>query len=307
MSLSQLAIRLSDIAPRAATPFVRLWARRYVNRPSEQHWLLRHLRSQLQVRIHTIRSLPTGQRIVVDPFDSVGAEICQNGCYEPETVELLRTILGPGDVYVDVGAYIGHHVLISSWCVGAGGAVHAFEAHPRTYEVLSRNIELNRCSNVVLNNTAVGETAGTADFFLADISEAGANSLGKTVHVSDRKTLVVNVLSLDSYFASKPVSHIELMKIDVEGAELLVLRGAAQVLKRHRPILILEYSQHTTAFSYTLDALSHELSAQQYKLYRVGPMPLRPGWEPQRNEIFYNVLAVPEGRVDEMRAKKVIV
>jgi FkbM family methyltransferase len=258
------------------------------------------------VRFPRLCTLSTGQRIFADPFDSVGAEIRTNGCYEPETVAVIRGLLAPGMVYVDVGAYIGHHTIIGSAAVGPGGQVHAFEASPSTYAELLANVRLNQCTNTVCNNVALSDRAGTAPFYLADVSEAAANSLGRTVHTSERH-IDVAVRTLDDYFESKSIHRVDLVKVDVEGAELLFVRGAARTLQRFKPALILEFSKHSSAFSYDSDDLATELGAMGYHLFQVGPMPLQPAAEAARHdELYYNILAVPSALVEDLQRKQII-
>jgi FkbM family methyltransferase len=248
----------------------------------------------------------TGERIIVDPFDFVGGEIWRNGCYEPDTVAVIRRLLAPGMVYVDVGAYIGHHMIIASAAVGRTGCVHAFEPTPSTYHELQANVRLNHCKNTVCHNVALADRDGTARFYLAHVSEAAANSLGRTVHTSARH-IDVRVRTLDDHFASNPVQHVDLIKVDVEGAELLVLRGAGQTLQRFMPCLILEFSQHAAAFSYTSADLAAALETMGYHLFRIGPMPLQPlDAHAESDELYFNALAVPPSVLDDLQRKQIV-
>jgi len=304
VGISSFAIRVVALAPRATSPLIHLWGWQSSRSGKQPHWLLTRFRSELGIRNHRKCRLLTGQKIIVDPLDSIGKEICQNGCYEPDTVALLDRLLEQGSVYVDVGAHVGHHVLIGSARVGSGGGVHAFEADPATFRELLRNVNINRCANVRVNNQAVADNSGTAHFFLADVSLSSANSLGKTVHTSDKR-IDVTVTTLDAYFAACRADRVDVIKVDVEGAELLVLRGAVNALTRYQPTLILEFSRHSAAFNYTSRDLADELRAMDFELFRVAAMPLQP-WVDSGEESYYNVLAVPSRRVAEFRKKNVL-
>jgi FkbM family methyltransferase len=305
VGISTIAIRVVGLAPRAVTPLVRLWAWRSSRSGAEPHWLLARFRSELGIRNHAKCRLLTGQTIVVDPLDSIGSEIRRNGCYEPDTVALLGSLLEPGSVYVDVGAHVGHHVLIGSARVGPEGRVYAFEADPLTFRELSRNVKINHCNNVTLNNVALADSSGQATFFLADVSLSAANSLGKTAHTSE-KNITVNVSTLDDYFAQCRPSRVDVIKADVEGAELLVVRGAVSTLRRYQPFLVLEFSRHSAAFNYASRDLARELRAMQFELFRVAATPLQE-WVDSEDDGYYNVLAAPACRVAELREKKVLV
>jgi FkbM family methyltransferase len=302
MGLSKVAIRAADVAPSAVRPFVTLWAYWYSRHPETQHWVFRELRSRLQVTVRREGILPTGQRIVVDPCDSLGREVLLHGCYEPETVALLSALLSEGMTYVDVGANIGHHALIAASRVGGTGAIHTFEPAPAMFNELRRNMSRNGCRNVTCNNCALGEQVGTAQFYLADISESAANSLGRTVHVTDRQ-VSVSVRTLDDYCEAAGINRLDVLKVDVEGAELLVLRGAERTIRRFQPLIVLEFSKHTAAFGYEAAELAQTLRNLQYELFTVGKMPLT--LHTHSDELYYNVLAVPKSRVPELEAKQI--
>jgi FkbM family methyltransferase len=303
MGLGKVAIRTADVAPSAVRPFVTLWAYWYSRHPETQHWLFRELRSRLRVTVRREGTLPTGQRIVVDPCDSVGREVLLHGCYEPETVALLSALLSEGMTYVDVGANIGHHALIAAARVGDRGAIHAFEPTPATFEELRRNMSRNGHRGVTCNNCALGDQVGTAQFYLADISECAANSLGRTVHVTDRQ-VSVSLRTLDDYAVAAAIDRLDVLKIDVEGAEMLVLRGAERTIREFQPVIVLEFSKHTAAFGYEAEELAHTLRNLQYELFTVGAMPLPR--HSHSDELYYNVLAVPANRVPELEAKQIV-
>jgi len=303
MGLSKVAIRAADAAPFAVRPFVTLWAYWYSRHPETQHWLFRELRSRLQVTVHREVMLPTGQRIVIDPCDNDGRAVLLHGFYEPETVALLSALLSEGMTYVDVGANIGHHALIAASRVGDRGAIHAFEPAPAMFEALRRNMSRNGYRNVSCNNCALGDQAGLAQFHLADISHSCAHSLGRTVHVTDRQ-VSVRVRTLDDYFVTAPINRLDVLKVDVEGAELMVLRGAERTIRQFRPLMVLEFSKHTTAFGYEAAELAQTLRNLEYELFTLGTMPLT--LHSHSDELYYNVLAVPVNRVTELGAKQIV-
>ena len=284
---------------------VRLWGESYLRHSRPEHPLFSRLKSRLGYRMRMRVRLVTGQPIEVDPFDVVGGEIARHGAYEPETVAVWRAILAPGMVVVDAGAHVGQYAIIASPLVGPGGSVHAFEPDPETFRQLTANVRLNRGDNVVCTQAALARERGTAPLFLADVSNVGGNSLRRTVCSRGRQQ-DVGVETLDAYAASRSLARLDVLKADVEGAELLVLEGGARLLARCRPLMLLEFSINTMAFGYTEADLRHLLADWGYRLFAIGPMPLIELNVMSRALDFYNVLAVPWPSGSTLAARGVI-
>lgn len=148
--------------------------------------------------------------------------------------ELLRTALGPGDVFVDIGANIGYYTLLAASLVGHGGRVYAFEPEPITFQSLQRNVALDAAREVVtLVNLALSNQAGEFDFYR---TYGTAHSLiGETEGDNRyRSTTRVEVARLDDWVARGHLdrSRIGLIKIDVEGEEPRTLEGMLETLRR---------------------------------------------------------------------------
>jgi FkbM family methyltransferase len=284
---------------------VRVWGESYLRYPRHEHPLFTGLKSRLGYRMRKRVALVTGQPIEVDPFDVVGGEIARHGAYEPETVAVWRAILAPGMVVVDAGAHVGQYAIIASPLVGSTGSVHAFEPDPETFRQLTANVRLNRGDNVVCTQAALARERGRAPLFLADVSNVGGNSLRRTVCSRGRQR-DVGVETLDEYAAARSLEKLDVLKADVEGAELLVLEGGARLLARHRPLLLLEFSINTVAFGYTEADLRHRLAEWGYRPFAVGPMPLAELAAAPRGLDFYNVLAVPWPSGSSLAARGVI-
>jgi FkbM family methyltransferase len=263
------------------------------------------VKSRLGYRMRKRVRLVTGQHIEVDPFDVVGGEIARNGCYEPETVALWRAVLDPGMVVVDIGAHVGQYTIIASPLVGRTGSVHAFEPDPETFRQLVANVAINHCHNIVCSEAALSREAGTACFYLADVSNIGGSSLRPTVCYRGRQR-EVRVETLDSYAATRSLTRLDVLKADVEGAELLVLEGGAALLARCRPLMILEFSINTRAFGYTEADLRQRLAEWGYRLFAVGPMPVAELGVTPLDRDFYNVLAVPWPAGGSLAARGII-
>ncbi len=150
------------------------------------------------------------------------------GTYEPAQTALFCKVVKPGDVVYDVGAHFGYYTLLASKLVGPEGRVLAFEPSPPNLARLYRHIELNRYSNVQVLELAIGDREGIVRF------EARAGSgLG---HLAADGPTEVKVTRLDA-LQGHPLPKV--IKIDVEGAEVGVLQGAASLLAAAKPSIFL--------------------------------------------------------------------
>src|SRR5882762_8460461 len=162
--------------------------------------------------------------------------------YEPELAYLERA-LSPGNTFVDVGANLGIYTLVASRIVGPSGRVIAFEPSSQSFSLLKANITLNGFTNVQVFPAAVSDKIGKA--FLYDGPDPGQNSLGRDPRLEPKGEEVVTQ-SLDRALSQASVECVHVIKIDVEGAEELVLRGADTVVTAHRPIIIFEINQEAS-------------------------------------------------------------
>ena len=172
----------------------------------------------------------------------------------------FRGYLRPDDVVVDVGASIGLTALTAFSVVGRGGRVLAFEPHPRIFGFLVGNIALNGAEAVITpRNVALGESSGTV--FITDARADDANSVS-----SEATGVSVPISTLDEVAAQLP--RIALLKIDVEGYELFVLRGAVDTLKRIDCIYFESYDPNFARHGYGLSELVELMAANGFEVRR---------------------------------------
>lgn len=186
-----------------------------------------------------LRAIPEGARVPILQGRLRGKRwivgSCTHGCwlgsYEYEKRRLFERTIQPGSTVYDVGANVGFYTLLASVLVGASGRVVAFEPVPRNLSLLHEHLRLNRVENVRVVEAAVAEREGRARFDLGPHASMGRLSEGGSLEIS---TVV-----LDPLVASAELPPPDVMKIDVEGAEGLVLRGAQSVLTDRRPEIFL--------------------------------------------------------------------
>lgn len=150
---------------------------------------------------------------------------------------IMSQLVHEGDVCIDVGANMGLYTLTLSSLVGESGVVHAFEPEPRAFETLSHNVSLNGRTNIVLNQVAVSNESGSATLY--DTNESGLAGLGKTSRGSGVGEIAVPLTTIDEYASSKRIPRVDCMKIDVEGYEGHVLRGAQSLLQREKELVVI--------------------------------------------------------------------
>lgn len=154
------------------------------------------------------------------------------GVYEREKRKLFEKYVRPGSVVYDLGAHAGYYTLLASVLVGAKGAVYAFEPVPANLANLRRHIAINKLDNVHVIEAAVSDHSGTARFEASYSSVAGRLNADGNIEVA--------VISLDDFIARAAAPAPDVMKIDVEGAEFAVLRGAANMLAKKCPVFLID-------------------------------------------------------------------
>jgi FkbM family methyltransferase len=195
-----------------------------------------------------------GWTMLLDPRDLVPLILLRTGEWQPEVWDSLVAVLPKDAVFLDVGAHIGVFTLKAARQVGPGGKAIAFEPNPETAVLLRDNISANHLNNVTVEEIACTNKEAQLTFYAAPINNTGASSLSQTnaAYGDAPRTFQVRGRPIDDVVRELKLDRVDAIKIDVEGAELLVLEGAAETLKRFHPKIVLEIvpaqlaSFHTT-------------------------------------------------------------
>lgn len=158
---------------------------------------------------------------------------CVLGTYEKDKLAQVVTFLPKGGVFYDIGAQAGYHAVLAAKRAGSLGTVYAFEPLPRNQSYLRKNLALNGIGNTTMIPAAVSDRDGELCFDPGPGFMAG--------HISDGSDGIrVKALTLDYWQQSEHARPPDLMKIDVEGAEVRVLTGARRLITEHRPIILID-------------------------------------------------------------------
>ena len=216
------------------------------------HWFMTHAIIPTLERAKNFKTIPD------DPF-WFRLELLRDK-HEPETTQLFEQIVKPGMTVLDIGAHVGYYSRKFSEKVGKNGRIISFEPHPKTYQTLQRNID--HLSNITSFQIALAEKEGQAelhDYLVMSASgslnyDPSIEDLQKSIQskqdvaprLSDDfepKTYIVKTRPVDDCLADLNIETVDLIKMDIEGAELGALRGMRQTIQRSPNLmLVMEYN-----------------------------------------------------------------
>jgi FkbM family methyltransferase len=238
-----------------------------------RRWLWQHFNDRKQAA-PVIVPWHGGTRLRLFLGNDISAQIYIAGCMEPNEFAFLDRILQPGMTFLDVGANDGIYAVFAASRVGTDGTVWAFEPSAREVARLQFNLDLNHLS-VRVFPIALADVSGQANLTVAGYEHEAHNTLGafayQGIEAKGAETVVVR--QLDAVIQDNPVPRIDVIKLDVEGAELRVLRGAILTLERYRPYLLFEVSEKSLHHqNSTREELLTLLQSQRFRLYSFDPL-----------------------------------
>jgi methyltransferase, FkbM family len=221
-------------------------------------------------------ALPTstkdGRRLVVDLTTGMQETVFFIGEYEQTITAIAEQMISDGDVCLDVGANFGWYTTIMSLRSGQTGEVHSFEPMPKTFRELQRNREVAaHPDRIQINNFALGDKEDTVQINMFDDLPSGHASLSAKGE-SRVSSFDCRLTPLDSYLIENGVGDVSFVKVDIEGAEMMFLKGAERLFKQAvPPVFLMEMAlAQTKNFGYIPNDLIDFMSERAaYEFYKV--------------------------------------
>jgi FkbM family methyltransferase len=182
--------------------------------------------------------------------------------YEFHTTQAFLSLLRPGMTFVDGGAHVGHYTLVAAKRVGPEGRVVSFEPDSRNRERLERNVALNGFARVTVLPFALYDGEGEVPFARAPDGDTGTGAISLSAAVA-----TVNTVRLDDIFEREGIERLDVLKLDVEGAEAAALAGAVALLERCRPVVLFEVNRISTEDGRVSAPALDVLRDHGYRLY----------------------------------------
>lgn len=255
---------------------------------------MRAIPSKLLYRLPLPVRLAWGGWWLASPNDVMSKHVRQRDDFEEGEQSFMLEFLKQGMFFFDIGAHQGIYTLLASKKVGSSGQVFAFEPSPRELRRLRWNLFLNRCRNVRVVPSALGSREGVAELFVCLGQETGCNSLRPPAVSEPTKSTQVLVTTLDSYLQKHHIDLVDFIKLDVEGAELEVLKGATKLLSHNsRPVLFCELADiRTGPWGYRSVKIYEFLATRGYHWFTITPEG-RLRACPKKEHFHENLVAVP--------------
>jgi FkbM family methyltransferase len=227
------------------------------------------------------------------------------GNFESSELAFVERFLQPGMTVLDIGAHHGLYTLLAAKRVGPLGKVWSFEPSTRERKALKMHLRMNLCTNVNVQDAAVGDESGEATLHVVEAWAGGCNSLRPPDIPAQTSVAKVKVIRLDDWLAQNGGQRVDFIKLDVEGAEWGVLKGAAKLLaERPRPVILAEVQDLRTApWGYPAREIVGELERSGYEWFQISPQGTLIEFDSAREVFDHNLVAVPNEQRETVTAR----
>jgi FkbM family methyltransferase len=215
-----------------------------------------------------LKKIHNGQILKLNPSEHIQQQIFWYGFYEKKFILAWENLIGEDAIVLDIGANLGYYSLVAA-NKAKKGMVYAFEPSPHNRKSLKENLELNQVKNITILPWAVSNESGETKFYQSGQDNSGMSALVKPENFSGQ-SLKVHAISLDEWLEITPLKKIDLIKMDIEGAEFRALLGMKQLLQKYQPILFIEIdAQLLRRFDTSPSAIHSRLNTYGYKAYTI--------------------------------------
>lgn len=288
----------------------RYWVRKH---PNTDFLFIRNHFRKLCPETEMIINTNEGFKMLASPHDYASYQIFFLGCYDRWLTSFMKAHITEGSVCWDIGTERGWFTMLMASLVGPNGRVDAFEAFPPNFRKLQNNLSLNNFHWVKANNLAISEKRGAMHFvppsnevthnikYLQDCSGVG--------YLSDKpvcNSISVSTISIDEYADIHPLERLDLIKIDIEGAEYAALFGGEKVINKFRPKIIIEYNRESAKRAGSsiekLDNLINSYGYDRYMFFtQLKKLNLENWANLSESETVFNVYCFPKYKGSEIQ------
>ena len=249
-------------------------------------------------------TLHDGIRMELELNEYLQSQLYLFGEFEPATVNVLKRLVKSGDTALDIGANVGYMSLVLAKFVGKSGRVFSFEPDSKNFALLKRNLELNPDCNIKPIPKAVSDTNQPVRLYQARFDfNGGAHSMLPSEKHSN-EFVEIEATTIDDFVKSHELKKIDVIKIDIEGAEMSAFKGMSETIRRSRPFVVCELcEEHQARAGYTTQAvkkwMAETFDMQAFKVMESGKLKETPIEE---THLADNIVFVPHERVHEVKA-----
>ena len=251
-------------------------------------WLSKLICPQHETKI--MQTEVAGIKLLVLANEDVGREIAFLKSYEARDAAFLSRLIEPEHVCLDIGANTGYYTMLMA-SRATRGQVHSFEPVLLNWHLLNCGVILNAYTNVCLNNFALGDRAGTTEF--SQSTDAAYSSLLPGTRKAQVRKFITKIETLDRYTATSGIRRVDVVKLDVEGAEGMVIRGGLSVFgsaaRRPRIAMIELFDQNLAPFGTNVRQMVALMAEFGYTPFYIAQHGGPRRFEEQHHNRYYNV------------------
>jgi FkbM family methyltransferase len=234
--------------------------------------------------------------MLVTPSEHIQKQLFWYGYYEKPVARLLERLTERNGIILDIGANIGYFTLIAAKKAKAG-KVFSFEPVKELFQSLQKNVDENNLYNVDINQVAIGEDDKDGVIFISGSENLGMSSLRPPENFAG-VSQPVKTICIDNWAIEKNIQTIDIIKLDVEGSELLALKGMDQTITTFKPVLIVEINPDTLAyFNLVPSDVSIYLNSKNYQPFEISERGLL--CQANATDLYGNIAFIHSDKLNE--------
>jgi FkbM family methyltransferase len=177
---------------------------------------------------------------ILSKDEGISSELIIYGVHEPLTTELILSEIKPGMTILDIGSNIGYYAILESNLIGTTGKIYSIEPSPINFKLLEENLKLQKMNNFEIFNLAIGNKNEKLEFLISEKSNWSKIKQDSDIIGKNDTIITVPVKSLNLFCKENNLDKIDLIRMDVEGYEEKIIEGGKEILKKIKPILMIE-------------------------------------------------------------------